>query len=171
MHVQLQQKMTYYIIIRGPLGIGKSTIAENLSKKLKAKHFAIDKILDENNIEEWEEGYVSQKSFIKANEIAVQRAKKYLEKGIPVVFDGNFYFKSQIEDLIKRLNFPHYVFTLKAPLKVCVDRDNQRSKIYGKDAAKAVYKKSLEFSYGTIINTKNKTPSQTIKGILSFIEK
>ncbi len=162
--------MSYYIIIRGPLGIGKSTIAENLSKQLKAKHFSIDKILDENNIEEWEDGYVSQKSFIKANEIAVQRAKKDLEKGTPIIFDGNFYFKSQIEDLIKRLNFPHYVFTLKAPLGVCIDRDNQRSKGYGEDAATAVYKKSLEFNYGTIIDTENKTPTQTIKEIMKFIK-
>ncbi len=163
--------MSYYIIIRGPLGIGKSTIAESLAKRLKAKHLAIDQILDENNIEEWEEGYVSQKSFIKANEIAAQRARKDLENGIPVIFDGNFYFKSQIEDLIKRLNFPHYVFTLKAPLKVCIDRDNQRSKGYGEDAAKAVYKKSLEFNYGTVIDTENKTPNQTIKGILTSIDR
>ena len=123
--------MAYYVIIRGPLGCGKSTIAEALAKRLKAKHFAIDRILDENNIEEWENGYVSQKSFIKANEIAAQRAKKDLEREVPIIFDGNFYFKSQIEDLIKRLDFPYYIFTLKAPLKICIDRDSKRRKTHG----------------------------------------
>ncbi len=42
--------MSFYIIIRGPLGCGKSTIAKALSKKLNAKYFAIDKILEENNV-------------------------------------------------------------------------------------------------------------------------
>jgi len=68
--------MSYYIIIRGPLGIGKSTIAEVLSKKLKAKHYEIDRILNENNIKEWENGYVSIKSFIKTNEISVEKRER-----------------------------------------------------------------------------------------------
>ena len=161
--------MAYYVIIRGPLGCGKSTIAKALSKRLKAKHFAIDRILDENNIEEWENGYVSQKSFIKANEIAAQRAKKDLEREVPIIFDGNFYFKSQIEDLIKRLDFPYYIFTLKAPLKICIDRDSKRRKTHGKDAAEAVYRKSTEFEYGIPIDV-TKPIAKVIKEILSILK-
>ena len=108
--------MSYCIIIRGPLGCGKSTIAKKLSKILKAKYFAVDKILDNHDLtKEQEAGFISQKSFIKANEIIARKAKLSLDNGKPVVFDGNFYWKSQIEDLISRLDFPHYVFTLKAP--------------------------------------------------------
>ncbi len=150
------------------MGCGKSTIAKALSKGLKAKYFAIDSILDENNIEEYEEGYVSIKSFIKANKISAKRAKKDLKRGIPVIFDGNFYFKEQIEDLIKKLDFPHYVFTLKAPLGVCIDRDSKKSKTYGKDAAEAVYKKSTGFEYGIGINV-NKSMNETIQEILSHL--
>ena len=36
--------MNYYIIIRGPLASGKSTISEKLAKIIKAKHFAIDRV-------------------------------------------------------------------------------------------------------------------------------
>ena len=144
--------MSFYLIIRGPLGCGKSTIAEALSKRLKAKYFAIDRVLDENNIEEWEDGYVSIKSFIEANEISAERAKKDLEREIPVIFDGNFYFKKQIEDLIERLDFPHYVFTLKAPLEVCIERDKKRNKTHGEDAVKEVFRKSTEFEYGIVID-------------------
>ena len=36
--------MEYYIIIRGPLGCGKSTISKALAKRLKAEHFAVDRI-------------------------------------------------------------------------------------------------------------------------------
>ena len=86
--------MSFYIIIRGPLGCGKSTIAKALSKRLNAKYFAIDKILEDNNLEEWKEGYISEESFSKANEIAAKKAKKYLEKRLPAVFDGNFYQKN-----------------------------------------------------------------------------
>lgn len=118
--------MVFYVIIRGPLGCGKSTIAEKIAKKLHAEYVPVDRILDEHNLtKDKEAGYISQKSFIKANEIITPKAKKNLQSGISVIFDGNFYWKSQIDDLIKRLNFQHYVFTLKAPVEVCIERDRQ----------------------------------------------
>ena len=160
--------MVYYLIIRGPLGCGKSTVAEALSGILRAKHVAIDNILDENNIEEWEDGYVSKKSFIKANEIIAPKAGIFLQKGTPIVFDGNFYWKSQIDDLIKRLDFPHHVFTLRAPLEVCIERDRLREKTHGEDATRAVYKKSTEFDYGTIINI-NRPLEKCIEDIISYL--
>jgi len=162
--------MAYFILIRGSLGIGKSTIAKKLSKVLNAEYFAVDRILDEYDLtKEWEEGYISQKSFLKANEIIASKAKKFLDKGKPVIFDGNFYWKSQIDDLIKKLNYPKYVFTLKAPLGVCIERDSKRKKVHGKDAAEAVYKKSTEFDYGVIIDISKKSVDQAVKEILSYL--
>ncbi len=159
-------KKPYYIIIRGPLGIGKTTIAKSLAKNIKAEYIAYDRILDKYNlIKDKEQGYISQKSFLKANEIITPKAKKFLDKGKPIVFDGNFYWKSQIVDLISKLDYPYYVFTLKAPLKVCIERDSKRKKIHGKDAAKAVYKKSKSFSYGTVTDTENKTIKQAVDEI------
>jgi len=158
--------MTFYIIIRGPLGIGKSTIAERLSKELKAKYVPIDRILDEHDLtRDKEEGYISQRSFKKVNEIAVKRVKRKLENGNPVVFDGNFYWKSQIEDLIERLDFPHYVFTLNASLEACIKRDAERAKTHGKDAAEAVYKKSTSFTHGETINTEGKNVDDVVNEI------
>lgn len=163
--------MGFYIIIRGPLGCGKSTIAERLSKKINAKYFPIDRVLDEHNLtEDREEGYVSQRSFKKANKIIVPLAKEFLEKGTPVIFDGNFYWKSQIDDLIDKLDFPHYVFTLKAPLEVCIERDRQRGKTHGEDAARVVYKKSTEFDYGINIDI-SKPIDESVEEILSHLPK
>ncbi len=162
-------KMAYYIIIRGPLGCGKSTISEKLSKKLGAKHFSIDRELDKFTTE-LENGYISQKSFFKANEVIVPKAKSILKLNKPVIFDGNFYWKSQIDDLISKLDYPHYVFTLKAPLKLCIERDFKRQKPHGKDAAEAVYKKSTEFSYGKIINA-TKNIDKCVEDILSYLPK
>ncbi len=134
------------------MGCGKSTIAENLSKVLNAEYIAVDRILDEHNLtKDIEEGYISQRSFLKVNEIIIPKAKKFLDKGIPVVFDGNFYWKSQIEDLISKLDYPYYAFTLKAPLGVCIERDKKRIKTHGEDAVRVVYKKSTEFEYGTVL--------------------
>ena len=163
--------MVFYIIIRGPLGCGKSTIAKRLSKILKAKYFAIDKVLDEYDLtKDKEEGYISQKSFKKANEIIAPRAKDVLDKKKLIIFDGNFYWKSQIEDLISRLNFQHYVFTLKAPLEVCIKRDVERKKTYGEDATKVVFKKSTEFNYGIVINI-NRPLNVCLKEIISYLPK
>jgi len=63
-----------YIIIRGPLGIGKSTIAKGLANKLNAKYISIDSIVDNPNLitRKMEEGYISQNNFLKANKLAIK---------------------------------------------------------------------------------------------------
>lgn len=159
----------FYVIIRGPLGCGKSTISEKLSAKLEAKYIAVDRVLDEHNLtDDKEAGYISQKSFKKANAIIAPQAKDALTKGVPVVFDGNFYWESQIEDLISRLDFTHYVFTLKAPLAVCIERDSKRNKTHGKDAARVVYKKSTSFEHGIQIDA-TKPLKESIEDICSHL--
>ena len=163
--------MSYYLIIRGALGVGKSTISTQLAKQLHAHYIAIDRVLDEYDLgKDKEKGYTSQKSFKKANEIISPKTELYLKKGRPVVFDGNFYWKSQIDDLIQRLEFPHYVFTLKAPLKLCIERDAARTKKHGSDAARAVYKKSTQFTYGVEIDVGG-TIDDTVQKIISYLPK
>jgi len=162
--------MSFYLIIRGPLGCGKSTIAETIAKKIGAEYISVDRVLDEHDlIKDREEGYISQKSFKKANELIVPEAIKVLKQGKPVVFDGNFYWKSQIDDLISKLDFPHYVFTLKAPLEVCIARDKARKKTHGEDAARAVYAKAIEFDYGQVIDI-NRPLDVCINDILIFLK-
>ena len=70
----------YYVIIRGPLGCGKSTLSEKLSKSIHAKHISIDRVLDTFK-KTWEKGYVSQASFRKANRIIVLDKGKIAEMG------------------------------------------------------------------------------------------
>lgn len=68
------------------------------------------------------------------------------------------------------MDFPHHVFTLKAPLKVCIERDLQRGKTHGEDAVRAVYKKSTEFDYGIVIDI-NRPLDICVKDILSYLPK
>lgn len=137
-------RVSFYVIIRGPLGVGKTSVSKALAKGIGAEYLSIDQILDDHGL--WRKGRLAE--FLRANRVAVGRAERFLVKGRPVVFDGNFYWKSQIEDLERRLDYPHHVFTLKAPLCVCIARDRRRKPSHGSVAAREVYAKSTKFGYG-----------------------
>ena len=161
--------MVYYVIIRGPLGIGKSSVAEALAKSLHGEHLSVDAVLHEHDLEDKSlDGFISEECFLKANEIIAPQALSPLQSDKIVIFDGDFYRKSQIEDLIAKLNFEHFVFTLKAPLEVCIKRDKDRTETLGEDATKAVYKKSTELNYGIIIDA-TKPLNDIIKRIKSYL--
>ena len=143
----------FFVIIRGPLGAGKTTISKELAREHNAHYISIDEILEKFDLEEWEEGYISETSFIRANEIAAKESMKQLEDGLSVIFDGNFYYKRVILDLIRRLKeFEGIVITLSVPLEVCMRRDAFRRKALGEDETRMVYKKSAEFNFGIEVN-------------------
>lgn len=164
--------MTYYLIIRGPLGCGKSTIAKQLCKKINAKYISMDEIVDNNRIikKPDKNGMIDVRNFLQANKILLPTAIKYLEKNNVVIIDGCFYHKKQIIDLMNKLNpYKLYIFDLIAPLEVCIERDKNRNNCFGKDAAKAVYNAVSKFSMGTRIDTTKKIPTETIKEILRYL--
>ena len=165
--------MAKLIIIRGPLGVGKTTIAKNLASALAAKYFSIDQVLSENNLDFVDEkiGCIAEQSFISANEIILPKIKNCLKKGTTVVVDGNFYHKKQIEHLIENTPNTTFVFTLKASLNTCIERDKKRELSYGKDAAEAVYNMVSSFDYGEAIDTENLTQDQVVKKVMSSLEK
>jgi predicted kinase len=139
---------SFFVVIRGPLGVGKSTVSRRLARRLRGEYISIDRILDDDDL--WYAGRLRE--FLAANRIAVERALPHLEKGTPVVFDGNFYWKTQISDLLRRLDTQPFVFSLTAPLRVCVARDALRDAPHGSEAARKVYSKSTRFSWGRRVN-------------------
>lgn len=160
--------MSYFVIIRGPLGIGKSTIAKALSKVLKAEYISIDRVLEENRLDKEDNSFIPG-DFIAANKIVLPEVKEFLEKDKIVIFDGCFYFKEQIEHLKRNIHYKHYIFNLKAPIEVCIERDKKRKKIYGEQAAREVYELVSKFDYGINIDTNKKTEKEVIKEILSHL--
>ncbi|MCI4347903.1 MAG: ATP-binding protein [Thermoplasmata archaeon] len=162
--------MVYYVVIRGPLGIGKSTVSERLAKATGAEQVSVDRILEEPGVDEWDDeaGHYSERCFLRTSELAAERAKYFLDGGTPVIFDGNFYWRSQIADLVTRLSFPHYVFTLKAPLALCVQRDSQRDAPHGREATESVYAKSTEFDWGVGIDA-TQSVADTVSRILAHL--
>ncbi|MFA6424034.1 MAG: AAA family ATPase [Candidatus Magasanikbacteria bacterium] len=164
--------MSYFIIIRGPLGVGKSAISKKLAEILHAEYISIDKILEQYQLDPADPNQESipLSSYIKAQEIVLPIAQGALEREQIVIFDSCFYFKEEIEQLIQTLPYDHYVFTLKAPLDVCIDRDSKRDKVYGKEAAEAVHNMVSRFDYGNVIDV-NRNIDFVVEEILSIIPK
>lgn len=145
--------MSFYVVLRGPLGAGKTTVARALAHALRGEALPIDPIL-----ERWEWDGGSESLFLRVNRVAAESSLSILKRGVPVVLDGNFYWRSVIEDLGRRLPFPHAVFTLKVPLEVCVERDRGRELSYGKESTGEVFEKLSRFEYGIPIDATQPIP-------------
>jgi predicted kinase len=154
--------MSYYIVIRGPLGVGKTTLSRALARSIGAVVVSIDKIADKD----WDGGSV--RLYVRANGVAARRARRALADGLPVVFDGCFYWMTQIKDLERRLPFPHEVITLRAPLSVCIRRDSGRKVVFGAEAAEQVYRKVTRFEYGAPIDA-TRDIATTVREIRSHL--
>jgi tRNA uridine 5-carbamoylmethylation protein Kti12 len=152
------------VILRGPLGSGKTTIARSAALEFGAEVVSIDEILE---LDEWDGG--SEKLFLRANLIAAKRARGHLARGVPVIVDGNFYWKSAIEDLVGRVRAPHWVFTLELPLRTCIERDRGRPQPYGAEATRAVFRKSTRFRYGIPLDARRPIPA-VVDEIRALIE-
>ena len=161
----------YYIIIRGPLGIGKSTISKKLAEVLDAKVFHMDHILQQHGLDQVAPGAesISAQNFIKAFEIIQKEIEEALTSGKIVIFDACFYHQENITDMQKKLDWEQKVFTLKAPLETCIKRDSQRKVSYGEDAARAVHNLVSRFDAGIMIETQNKSIAETVQEILGFL--
>ena len=161
--------MSYFIVLNGPLGSGKSTNAEKLSQVLHAKRIVMDDVLTENNLDrDPDSAMVPADRFIKALDIAMPSARQALQKGQIVVFDGCFYHQETIDHLTTNIDFPNYTFTLKVPMNVCIDRDSKRGKTLGEDAARAVYKLVSNNEFGILIDA-NGSLEETHKKIMSHL--
>jgi len=163
--------MGYFIVLHGTSGSGKSANAERLSKILKAKHFALDVILKKNNLDNHKPGScsISSSDFIKGIKIILPVTKKLLQNKKIVIFDGCIYHKKVLDYLIKNLPYNNYVFTLKAPLNICIERDKLRKKTLGKNVSRRVYELVYKNDYGILIKTKNKSIQEIVKEIISHL--
>ena len=158
--------MSYFVIIRGPLGVGKSTVTKILAQKLNAKYFSVDQILAENKLDVVDEkiGCIPEENFLKVNQIIIQ---DILKNNQSVVIDGNFYYQNQIENLIQNIPFKSFVFTLTAPVKICIQRDSARPSPHGKWAAIAVHSLVSKFNFGEVVDVSNLTVDQSVEKIFS----
>lgn len=157
------------VVIRGPLGVGKSTIAKVIAEKIGGVYISVDEVLDQNGLDKAVEGEgIPLENFLKANELIAQQARRAEGQNKQVVIDGNFYHKKQIDQLVSILENAA-VFTLKASVETCIARDAARENPYGEDAARAVHMFVSAFDYGTVIDTETQTVQETIRSVMSYI--
>lgn len=144
---------TSVIIIRGPLGSGKTTIAIELAHMLGAEHIAIDDVLSENGLDHVapNDPHIPLANFLRANVLVVSIAQAALQRGKSVIVDGNFYLREALDDLLAHLPPPQFVFTLRVPVATCIARDAERGATHSPDAARAVHALTTRFDAGTIV--------------------
>jgi cytidylate kinase len=156
--------MKQAIIMRGPLGVGKSTVAKHLATALHGCYIFVDEILSKHQLDEGEDG-IPLENFIKSNDFIVEIANEVDCEG-GVIIDGNFYYQDQMDDLVVKFDGNIKIFTLTATLETCLKCDAGRSKVYGEDATRAVYGLVSRVQAGAEVNTENQTESQVITEIL-----
>lgn len=163
-------QMSYYVIIRGPAGVGKTTISKLLADKINANVVNFDRVMEELGMDYIEgEKCIPLHKFMKADEVMLPKFKKDLEDGKNLILDGNFYHKEQIEDIVSKLDFPNIAFTLKAGLKECIERDRTRENGLGDKAISDVFALVSAFGYGIDIDTQNKDLEQIVNEIYGQI--
>ncbi len=154
--------MSYYGIVRGPLGVGKTEVSRRVAAAISGTYVSIDAILEAHDLEEWEAGFLSEGCFLRANAVAAEEVRSAIGRGAPAVIDGNFYWRSAVEDLVGRLPYPHAILTLSAPLEVCVARDARREPPHGAEAAREVYARTSAVRFGRVIDAAR--PIDTVVG-------
>lgn len=165
--------MTYFVVIRGPAGVGKTTVSKRLAKQLNMKYISLDEVLhNETNLEQRNTKSVPKENWKEVNEIIIPRANEILKKGKNVIFDGNFYHKDYLLDLVKNIKTKGYVFTLKACVETCMKREKKRDNKYkiGKKEIEIVHEMASQFSHGIDIETDGKSVDEVINEIKKHLE-
>ena len=157
--------MKKIILIRGPLGVGKSTISKKIAKQLDALYISVDNILDTYHLIQNEN--IPIENFLQANEIIEKNIMKSNKK--ICIIDGNFYYQEQLDDIIKKFNRHIQIFTLLSSLEICINRDAQRIKPYGIDATQFVHMMTTKINIGEIIDNSTLTIDETIEKILETL--
>jgi len=161
--------MTCAIIIRGPAGVGKTTIGEILNKKLNALFINYDKELKKRKLNYVQgEKCVPESNFFTVNKKVMNEINNALNNNFYVIIEQNFYHKTCLIDLAEKIKGEVFVFTLNADVGECIKRDKTRKGI-GEEAIKAVHKLSTSFKHGIEINTKRKNAKQIAEEIISYL--
>ncbi len=158
--------MSNIIVVRGSLGVGKTTISKMLAKDLDFEYISVDSILDEYKLDDGDDG-IPLESFLKVNNVI---EKLLQEKKNGFVIDGNFYYQKQIEDLQHRCKNDIDIVTLVSDVDTCMKRDAQREKVYGEDAARYVHMITSKVKAGYDVDNTDLSAEETVEAIKSYIK-
>jgi len=155
--------MAYYIVIRGPPAVGKSTISIRLASRISAQYICLDNVRREFR------HTFSEEDKIKTLEKALPRVLDKLESGRSVILEEVFYYPSQFRYLENNLPFDRYIFSLQASLEECVRRDAGRSSAMGEARVERVYGFVSRYDCGIKIETKGRHSEDVVDEITSHL--
>ncbi|MBU1151823.1 AAA family ATPase [Patescibacteria group bacterium] len=159
--------MKKLIVIRGPLGVGKTTISKILAQNLGVGYLSLDQIIDDNDLIPANAEGIPLESFLRANAIILDLTKGHKNSHI---IDGCFYYQEQIDDLLERFNNSVEIVTLTCHVEKCIERDSKRQKVYGEDSARFVHMVTTRIRAGHEIDNTNLTVEKTIEKIIEKIK-
>jgi len=163
--------MAYYVVIRGPAAIGKTTVAKLLAKALRADYLSYDEIMKKHKLDSIVGDGIPSANFVKANKLIIPYVRKSLDEGKIMVLDGCFYRKEQLVHLEKELGFDHFIFTLKASLPECIRRNAKRKNPMSKKTIKDVYSLVSTYNVGMNVGTSKMNGAETAKKMLVYLGK
>ncbi len=160
------------IIITGPLGVGKTTIAKAVSQRLHGRYISLDEVLHEQRLDQLAEGSycIPLKNFLKANQRLRSLLRSEASENNATIVDGCFYHREAYDDLLSSFSPPQATFTLQAPIDVCIERDRLRKNPLGEEAARAVYYLTSKLVLGEILDVR-RSEGEIVEHILASINK
>lgn len=167
--------MGFLVIINGPCGAGKTTIAKEIWNKFERTALInFDKL--KWNISDFKEG---MEDIIIANNVGFEMIKTYLKQDINVIIEKVFVRKSAIEKIInysKRNQHKIILINLEAPLETLKQRVKERNpnriKKMPMSKVEKVYNSCKENKYKVNLNfdTSKKSIKEIVDDILNFIQ-
>lgn len=161
------------IILSGPSGAGKTTISKKVSRRLDGTYVSVDQVLHDHGLDQIAEGSycIPLANFLQGNTFMRPIITEAEAQHKSVVIDGCFYHREALDDLLHDLPYSHAVFTLSAPLEVCIERDRLREKPLGREVAVAVHHLTSKLTLGTVLDATDpieKNVEQIIRRVTSF---
>ena len=165
----------FLIIIDGPMGSGKTTVAALLHKKLKrTAHLGLDRI-------KW---FISDFKRVPADneivrDVVAAMAREYLKHGINVIIEQGMR-KDAIDALkrtAKKVGADCFVYQLDAPKQLLLERIHQRPRLKGKPRISNAriernYRAHLQYKYpdAIVLDAEKSTAEQIVRRILKEIK-
>jgi predicted kinase len=156
------------IIIRGPSGIGKSTVASLVHEKIEnSANIDIDVIKRmisfDSTKERTEIAHAVTRSFV----------KELIDKNFNIIIEEIFR-DDHYEKIIKILDeshYNHYTFFLTAPLELLIQRDAQReNKIKGSETITRLYKEIQPRENEIVLDVASLSTQEIVDVMLSKID-
>lgn len=163
------------IVIAGPTGVGKTTLAKMLSKYFNFVYISEDEVTREifpdqyQNIEDYPDKFKIAESQL------FKKVRENFENGISVMIDRINLSQEFIEEM-KKVFHKHLILKILWPsVEITIERDKKREGwISGERIIKGFYQKYEELKpiigEENYIDTSNQTPKETLEQFIAAIE-